>query len=87
MADIMFALIAFLAFSAAIINGAYVIKHRCRQRSRIRAIQALTCGFIGVVMLLDASGITGMDDISGWLLLVGLALILSASMGEGIIDL
>ncbi len=87
MADLMFLLVALLAFGAALVNGRYVYRHHLRQRGLIRLIQAIACGFIGVVMVLDAGHITDMSDVSGWLFLLGVVFVLSASMAEGIVDL
>jgi hypothetical protein len=87
LADMLFALVALLALSGMITNLIYAVKHWRKARFAIRLIQAIACGFVAAVMLLDAGSITDMSGSSGYLLLAGLALVLTASLAEGIVDL
>lgn len=83
----LFILVALLAFLGMTTNLVYVLKHWHKGRFAIRVIQALACGFVVVVLVFDAGSITDMSGISGYLLLAGLALVLTASLAEGIVDL
>jgi drug/metabolite transporter (DMT)-like permease len=86
-ADLMYLMVSILAFGAMLVNARYVYRHRLHERGRIRLIQTFACGFVGLVMVLDAGHIIDMSDISGWLFLLGVVMVLSASLAEGIVDL
>ena len=87
MADMLFVLVGLLAVCGAIANFIYVVRHWRRERWIIRLIQGIACGYVATMMALDAGSITDMAGLSGYFLLFGLALVLSASVAEGIIDL
>ena len=87
MADMLFVLVGLLAVCGALANFIYVVRHWRRERWIIRLIQGIACGYVATMMALDAGSITDMAGLSGYFLLLGLALVLSASLAEGIIDL
>lgn len=85
--DVVKILAAAMAIVAVIANVAYAKRYRLKNKSVVRLTQASASLYALIVIILDFTHITSMQDVSGYLLLLALTFMLTASAAEGLVDL